>query len=162
MSVRPEQRQGGRSWAKILGDHSHNSVELPARRGRNRTLLAKTCTTCGVLRLANEYGLTGHSRSPDPKCKGCHAEAVRGSEKWRKRYSSIQRLDRQRQASTIAGASRRGQQWTGPELEIALREDLTSVVAAKMLGRTKYAVETMRRRHRREPMIQRVAGIPRA
>lgn len=45
---------------------------------------------------------------------------------------------------TLRTAERNGQQWTGPELEIATRSDISVKDAAEMLGRTFYAVQRMR------------------
>jgi hypothetical protein len=49
-----------------------------------------------------------------------------------------------RQARTLEQAKRHRYMWTGPELEIAARSDLTVQQIALMLGRTYYAVRGMR------------------
>lgn len=56
-------------------------------------------------------------------------------------------------------ARRRGYEWTGPELEIASRAELTSRQVAAMIGRTVYGVETVRRRLRVEPKLRKMASI---
>jgi len=61
--------------------------------------------------------------------------------------------------ASIPGATKRGQQWTGTELEIALRPDLTVADAAKHLGRTLYAVGKVRSRAKREPKVAWLAGL---
>lgn len=63
------------------------------------------------------------------------------------------------QESTLDGAARRGFQWTGPELEVAAREDLTSREVASMLGRTLYGVTQIRRKLGRDPRKARLAGL---
>jgi hypothetical protein len=49
--------------------------------------------------------------------------------------------------------------WTGPQLEIAAREDLTAKQVAAMTGRTVYAVYNIRRRLRDDPKIIWLAGL---
>lgn len=65
------------------------------------------------------------------------------------------------QAETLEKARRRGQQWTGAELEIAARPDLTAKEVALMLGRTFAAVEKMRRKLQADPKTINLAGIAR-
>lgn len=60
---------------------------------------------------------------------------------------------------TVGGASNLGKEWTGPEIEIALRKDLTAVQVAKMLGRTNYAVQNIRHAHKVDPRKQELAGL---
>ena len=61
-------------------------------------------------------------------------------------------------AETQEHASHSGQQWTGPELETVVREDLTAREVAAMLGRSLRAVENMRHRCRTEPKIINLLG----
>lgn len=63
------------------------------------------------------------------------------------------------QGKTLEGATNHGRKWTGPELEIALREDLSVAEAAALLGRTFYAVSTARHSARVDPRKIRLAGI---
>jgi hypothetical protein len=63
------------------------------------------------------------------------------------------------QANTIATAQRQGYVWTGPELEVAARTDLTVEQAALMLGRTYNAVASARARIRTDPRYDRLAGL---
>lgn len=65
------------------------------------------------------------------------------------------------QRATLNRAHRRGQQWTGPEMELLARQDITARQIAEMLGRTYASVSTMRWRLNREPMLDHVAGIGR-
>lgn len=59
-----------------------------------------------------------------------------------------------------AGAKRHGYQWTGPEMELAARSDLTAQQAAAVLGRTVVAVNRMRARLGSEPKLMRVVDLP--
>jgi hypothetical protein len=65
------------------------------------------------------------------------------------------------QAQTLEGATRHGQQWTGPELEVAGRSDLTTREVALMLGRTFAAVSNVRKKLKGDPKTIMTAGIPR-
>lgn len=56
-------------------------------------------------------------------------------------------------------ASRWHEQWTGPELEIAAREDLTAAQVAALIGRTIAGVRTVRQRLRDEPDALRRGGL---
>lgn len=63
------------------------------------------------------------------------------------------------QEATRPTASRSRQQWTGPELEMAARGDLTARQVALMTGRTYAAVQNMRKRLRDDPKTINLAGI---
>jgi hypothetical protein len=63
------------------------------------------------------------------------------------------------QRATLDGAGRRGLPWTGPELEIAARDDLTPEQVAEMTGRTLYGVNEARKRLRRDPRAIALAGV---
>ena len=63
------------------------------------------------------------------------------------------------QAETLDRAARRYQPWTGPELELAARTDLTAKQIALMIGRTKAGVQRMRRRLHEEPKVIQLAGL---
>jgi hypothetical protein len=73
-------------------------------------------------------------------------------------HASSHETGRIRQADAKAKAHRNGMQWTGPELELASRTDLTSNEVARMLGRTLYAVKAMRHKLW-EPMPDHIAGV---
>lgn len=55
-------------------------------------------------------------------------------------------------------ARRYGYEWTGPELELAARQDLTVTEIAKMLGRSYAAVSSQRQRLRNDPRKIALAG----
>jgi hypothetical protein len=55
---------------------------------------------------------------------------------------------RSRRTETRDRAGNHGKEWTGPELEIASREDLTTMQVAHTLGRTYDAAYMIRRKLR--------------
>jgi hypothetical protein len=63
------------------------------------------------------------------------------------------------QAGTRPSARRNGLAWTGPELEIAARDDLTAEQAARMLGRTYRAVAGQRAHMCHDPRKAFLAGL---
>lgn len=60
---------------------------------------------------------------------------------------------------TLETATRRGFVWTGPELELIARDDLSAKEVAVMLGRTYFAVKNMQRKIRDEPKYIKLAGV---
>jgi hypothetical protein len=83
------------------------------------------------------------------RCKVCTEE-----------HSAIRNTSNHKiQRRTEETASRRGYEWTGPELEIAARPDLTAQQVALMLGRTLRGVRRMRDRLRNDPKIRHLAGV---
>lgn len=63
------------------------------------------------------------------------------------------------QAETLPQARRYGYMWTGPELELASRDDLTSKQVALMTGRTLSAVVNVRHRLSTDPRKISLAGL---
>jgi hypothetical protein len=100
---------------------------------------------------------TGHSQNPVKKAADRRwTENHRGE----KDAATVARRRRD-QAATLDQASRRGQPWTGPELELAARSDLSAKAIALMIGRTRWAVQTKRYELRAEPKIIEAAGLSR-
>lgn len=64
------------------------------------------------------------------------------------------------QAETLEKAKRHSMQWTGPELELASRNDLTVREIALMLGRSYASVHNMRKKLKSDPKTIMVAGLP--
>lgn len=63
------------------------------------------------------------------------------------------------QARTLDRATRHGRQWTGPELEILAREDLTIEQKALLLGRSYKAIDAKTwKLNREEPATSWLAG----
>lgn len=94
-----------------------------------------------------EHGVTG-ALNYGCKCDVCRQAANKGVREWQ-RQANDKSLDR---------ASRHNSQWSGPELELAAREDLSASEVAERIGRTMWAVQTMRQRLRKEPSQQWLAG----
>jgi len=92
--------------------------------------------------------------------------AERGTRWWEKRDGSrparVKRIAARRQGATLEQATRHRFQWTGPELELASRPDLTAVEVAQLLGRSYSAVKTMRSRLKKDPKIVTLAGLRRS
>lgn len=106
--------------------------------------------TCGKYACASVRG----RRHGTVSCyrAGCRCEDCRTGEARR-----VRDRDAQRSTQTQAGATKRGQQWTGPEMELAMREDLTIVEIAARLGRSYKAVVARRALCRTDP---KWAAIP--
>lgn len=100
------------------------------------------------------YGLYGC------RCEKCTRAQVASNKRYNER-SKQNFVARQKwlNEESVNKASRHGYVWTGPELEIASRSDLPVPQVATMLGRSEYAVRTIRVRLRREPKLKWVAGI---
>lgn len=60
---------------------------------------------------------------------------------------------------SLASARNRWKVWTGPELEVASRRDLTAREVARLIGRTVYAVEQKRRALKIDPQAIALAGV---
>ena len=58
--------------------------------------------------------------------------------------AGIKARARQAQAESLKSATRNGSRWTGPEMELVAREDLTVTQVAAMTGRTYNAVSNAR------------------
>lgn len=70
-------------------------------------------------------------------------ERLSASER-RKALDSLAGTRAKLQARTAATARRRGARWTGPEMQLVARKDLTATEVARMTGRTFHAVSNVR------------------
>lgn len=103
------------------------------------------------------------------RCDPCvaAAAAARAEHPSRRDYKAIyarhqaelRAAAKQRNDESRDRAERHYQPWTGPDLEMALREDLTVAEVAAALGRTQRAVQNIRFKHRHEPRLQNLAGL---
>lgn len=121
----------------------------PVRCGAKGILIAQTCYQCGGLKAFDDFPEHRDRGRGDRQtvCFGCS-------------YARLGVALQEAVADTRSQARRNGYQWTGPELEIVAREDLTVKQAALMLGRTFYAVETQRKKLRSgDPKTTRLAGV---
>lgn len=126
-----------------------------------RTLLARTCVTCGILRPGDGYPHTG-TGNRSRACTTCRGRAYRAGltgdarDDWLSRAS---RRGRRINSESQEFAVRSGYQWTGPELElVATRRDLAVAELARMLGRSHAAVASQRQRIQVDPRKSRLAG----
>ena len=122
-----------------------------------RTLLAATCKNCGELRPGSAFASGGRI----DQCNHCRAQrmwkAIKQDDEKRKSFHKASRL-RAKRANDAMPKPRNNYLWTGPELEIIEREDLTAMQAGLMIGRSRAAVTHMRSAIRREPKWQRMLG----
>jgi len=99
------------------------------------------------LKRRNE--LRNHRREADGDAA---RQAEAGYQWWQRRLKPVN-------DSLRSEAHRHGQEWTGPELEIALRKDLSAQQAAILLGRTLSAVNAARYRTKHFPREIQLAGV---
>jgi len=112
-----------------------------------------------VLAIIDDLGLAIRRRQPGDKRWATTARRLGIDPRFRERHAQIKRRDKDRaQNATMPTAGRRGMPWTGPELEIVARADLTAEQAAQMTGRTYHGVETQRRRLGIDPRKADLAG----
>lgn len=119
----------------------------------DRAVLEGCECVCGKLACASVRGGRTHgARSTyraGCRCADCTAAADKSAHERYKR----------RLADTLPTATKSGQHWTGPEMEVAMREDLTVTEIAKMLGRTYKAVAARRALCRSDPKWANAAGV---
>ena len=122
---------------------------MPMRSSPYR-VLARTCPSCGVLMTTPDHLIRKKSGSL-PRCHGCLIRTVR-------------RNEQRRQAQTVEHATNNGNQWTGPEMELVLRGDLSVQQLALALGRTRNAVRYIQRQliEKADPRYVSVAGVTEA
>ena len=123
--------------------------------------LAWTCGKCGDL-----VSPTSIRRSEPRTMRGhrCDREYVRERRARDDLYRDALRARANaayhaRQQRTVDGAGNHGKEWTGPELEIAARLDLSTEQVAAILGRTAAGVMWARKQIQRDPRKARLAGI---
>jgi hypothetical protein len=120
------------------------SLALKTWKERSRERLAQ-----GEIEV--KHGLNGYIR-------GCRCEICRET---KAEYSKpfVERWYSEAQSSTADRATRRFYPWTGPELELAARKDLTAREVALRLGRSYSAVVTMRGKLKSDPKTINLAGL---
>ena len=110
-------------------------------------VLARSCPSCGDL-LTTPPGLLRKDSGELPPCRKCHLARIRNN-------------TRKRQAQTLERAVNNGKQWTGPEMELVLRGDMSVRELALALGRTMNAVRYIKRQlvEKQDPRYVNVAGM---
>jgi hypothetical protein len=136
-------------------------------RGHTGWLIAKTCPQCGAFLPASAFEVKrdGGRRHICAPCQSdVFLERYRADEQFRAQTNAnALRHHAKSQISTIDRAHHAGMEWTGPELEIVMREDLTRPQKAEMLGRTHYAISQMIWKIQSgDPKKVRLAGLRRA
>lgn len=136
----PDESKPRYSERRTCGMHGRHKVpqktrwdEDPQTPGSQRTVLARTCPLCGLFMSPDRF------EKDNRTCRACQRRSAKRN-------------------NDAMPQPRGGYQWTGPEMEIAEREDLTAMQAGLMIGRSLYAVVGMRHRIRNEPKLQRVLG----
>lgn len=124
-----------------------------------RRLLARSCDECGDF-LDSSCFRVDHD-VPGRTCRVCLDAALTDEQRARNRAGQSRSKARAQQ-DTLPTAHHHGYQWTGPELEVALRNDLTTREKAKILGRSYAATNTARQKALHDPKWVRVAGVGRS
>lgn len=104
-----------------------------------RTLLAKTCYICGEFKMADQFPLVVKCYR-DSYCRKCHNTAP-------------QVQMREHQNATLDGAKKHRKPWTDEDmrqLEALFLEGLSGPAVAHALGRSMYAVYTMKNKLMKE------------
>lgn len=142
------------------GGTIHPPVRSPFR------ILARSCQDCGLL-ISTPPELFLKAAGYLPACPSCRVRRVtenvrrrrKTDEQFRRKQIRRGTVNRKRTNDALTDtATNHRKEWTGPELEIIARPDLSASQAAKLLGRTLYAVKHMRRKLMVDPRKIRVAG----
>ena len=149
-AARPDAEQRVMSRAK---DRRYREANREAIRERNRRYRAGINPEKERER-ARRYREANAENERERKRRWRVANREKANERARRRQVAAQ-------AQTTDAARRHGYVWTGPELEIAARDDLTVEQIALMLGRTYNAVASARRRIRHDPRADFLAGLAR-
>lgn len=129
----------GRSWTAVqkMRQKVRDQAEGRPPRPRNGSGTVKT------------HGLSGYAR-------GCRCADCRVA---KREYDRADGGNAKRQAETLEKAARLGNQWTGPELEVAARNDLSLREIAALLGRSYASVANMRHKMKADPKTISLVGL---
>ena len=141
---REEIRERKRAYAAANRDEIREQARAYAAANREK------------IRAQNKAAARRHYVAHAAQRNALQRELEAAHPEWLERSNAKQRAD---QAETLAHATRYRQQWTGPELEIVARTDLTTKQIALTLGRTRASVMHARRKLRDEPKFQMLAGL---
>lgn len=140
-----ENRAQARSWRRSAKGRLASVTETVAHGAACYANYGCRCDVC--VAAAREQNRPALQRYQD-----AHGEEIAARNTARKRRE---------QSESLASATRYGYQWTGPELEVAARRDLTAAQVAAMIGRTVTAVTKMRQKLRDDPKTINLAGLSR-
>lgn len=119
-----------------------------------RVIVARTCPWC-VRFLGAQHFNRNSAGYFDKVCSACRAAKARSNPRYRRvQSSSSATIHARLQSASQGSAQRHGAEWTGLDLEIAARADLSVSEIASMLGRSYYSVVTMRRAARASETAQ--------
>jgi hypothetical protein len=127
--------------------------------------IAYTCTRCGELLTRSSIRRDQPGKNVRHDCDNAVRRRVwadKTPEQKRDFLSHRAAVNSSRIEALRKQAKNFGKEWTGPELEIALRDDLTAAEVAEMLGRSLQAVHTVRWRATTEPRVRDLLGQPRS
>jgi hypothetical protein len=115
-----------------------------------RTLLAKTCIDCGLLWGGGEFANAGHAYGPT--CRRCRNRRRRRAREGAGishavRAAALEAVTESLASSEVPYRSRSGQPWTGPEIDLLARRDLTTPAIAAQIGRSWQAVAAACKRY---------------
>lgn len=112
--------------------------------GKTAILIAKTCPTCGNLRDAKYFRKYHGKHRVD--CRLC--DKVKSAEREARRpkrvHNGAGKHRSAKQATTVATATRRSQEYTDRELAVVLDANKSSLQVALELGRTFYGIQGKR------------------
>lgn len=137
LSIKEMARMLGRTWSAV---HKQRQKQRDAERGK------ESARPSEVLK----HGLGGYSQ-------GCRCEVCAAARReYRKEH------EKKVKSETAPGARNARKEWTGPELELAARDDLSVTEIARRLGRTYAAVAVIRHKIRHDPKTMNFVGLPSA
>lgn len=124
-------------------------------------LIGKTCLTCFQFLPRDSFGMQSNGTSRMSYCRRCKADQIKARREADPIGTSEEsrRSDRLRQAKSLPKATNYGKEWTGVELELISRQELSSTQLADMLGRTVYAIRSQRFLLRKNKLKSEVAGV---
>src|SRR5699024_9788688 len=103
---------------------------------------------CASNRRVGRHGTT-YRYTNGCRCDECRSANVE---------ATIRRRKAKNEAS-LTTATNRYKEWTGPELEVIVRDDLTASEMARMLNRTIMSVKSMRHKCKTDPRKAKMAGV---
>jgi len=120
-----------------------------------RTILAKTCTKCGLFLSAQWF-----RRKPNKrwftKCRKCESSEQSAREQYSKMPYEKNTYAKQFQDITKEFADRQGETLTPEDLHVIKTPGMSTLEKALFLGRTYYAIHTAEVKNKVEPRVARL------